>query len=74
MINRVLERVPADESRLLSRDAMLTFPDNRLSAWYYIAIQEAANSHTYQRAASEKNGDEQWIRLRENRDWSVLEK
>ncbi len=74
MINRVLERVPADESRLLSRDAMLTFPDNRLSAWYYIAIQEAANSHTYQRAASEKNGDEQWIGLRENRDWSVLEK
>ena len=29
MINRVLDRVPAKESRLLSRSIMLTFPDNK---------------------------------------------
>ena len=50
MINRVLERVPAKELRLLSRSIMLTFPDNNPGDWYYIAIQEASNSHEYQRS------------------------
>ena len=34
MINRVLERV------------MLTFPDCKSGDWFYIAVQEATNSHT----------------------------
>ena len=74
LVNRALERVPAKESRLLPYAAMLTFPDCQPGQWYYIAIQEATNSHTYERAVTEKNGDEQWIALRANRDWTLLEK
>lgn len=74
MINRVLERVPAKESRLLSRSIMLTFPDNNPGDWYYIAIQEASNSHAYQRSVYETAGDETWIKLIENVDWTKLER
>ena len=74
MINRVLDRVPAKESRLLPRSVMLTFPDNEPGEWYYIAIQEATNSHTYQRSAYETAGDEMWIKLIDNVDWTKLEK
>ena len=73
MINRVLERVPSEEDHLLSERVMLTFPDCKSGDWFYIAIQEATNSHTYERAATEKNGDEQWTALRANRDWTKLE-
>ena len=74
MINRVLERVPSDEDHLLSYSVMLTFPDCQPGQWFYIAMQEATNSHTYERAVTEKNGDEQWTALRANRDWTLLEK
>lgn len=73
MIDRVLERVPKDESRLLPHETMLTFPDCRPGQWFYIAVQEAANSHIYERAASEQHGDERWKELRDNRDWTRLE-
>ena len=74
MINRVLERVPSVEEHLLPYRTMLTFPDCQPGEWYYIAVQEATNSHTYERASGVKNGDEQWIALRANRDWTLLEK
>ena len=74
MINRVLERVPAKQSRLLSRSIMLTFPDNNPGDWYYIAIQEASNSHEYQRSVYETTGDEMWTKLIDNVDWTKLEK
>lgn len=74
MINRVLERVPAKELRLLSRSIMLTFPDNNPGDWYYIAIQEASNSHEYQRSVYETTGDEMWTKLIANVDWTKLEK
>ena len=74
MINRVLERVPAKELRLLSRSIMLTFPDNNPGDWYYIAIQEASNSHEYQRSVYETTGDEMWTKLIDNVDWTKLEK
>ena len=73
MINRVLDRVPSVESHLLPYNVMLTFPDCQSGQWYYIAVQEATNSHTYERAVTEKHGDEQWIALRENRDWTEFE-
>ena len=74
MINRVLGRVPATEDRLLPYRVMLTFYDCQPGDWYYIAVQEATNSHSYERVDSGKAGDEQWIALRENRDWTKLEK
>ena len=74
LVNRALERVPSDEDHLLSKRVMLTFPDCKSGDWFYIAVQEATNSHTYEPAATEKNGDEQWTALRANRDWTLLEK
>lgn len=71
MINRVLERTPSVEAYLLAHDAMLTFPDCQPGQWFYIAVQEATNSHTCQRTAAD--GNEQWIALCANRDWTQLE-
>ena len=73
LVNRALERVPSDEDHLLSKRVMLTFPDCKSGDWFYIAVQEATNSHSYERAATEKNGDEQWTALRDNRDWTKFE-
>ena len=73
MIHRALERVPATIRPLPPYSVMQTYPDCVASDWFYIAVQEATNSHTYERAATEKNGDEQWIALRDNRDWTQLE-
>ena len=70
LINRVLQRVPEHEDDLL--DNMTTWPDNMdTSKWYYLAVQEATNSHDYGR---KKNGYEYWTVLKEVRDWSELER
>ena len=74
MINRVLERVPSEESRLLSRDVMQIWPDANPGDWFYLAMQEATNSHDYERNAKWAAADEQWTALRANRDWKMLEK
>lgn len=59
LINRVLERTP-DVDALLP--GMKTFPDNAdPTAWYYIAIQEAANGHTY---TKDKTGKETWVEVK----------
>ncbi len=73
MINRVLERVPSAESRLLSRDVMQIWPDANPGDWFYLAMQEATNSHDYERNAKWAAADEQWTALRETRDWKALE-
>ena len=73
MINRVLERVPSQESRLLDRAAMQTWPDANPGDWFYLAIQEATNSHDYERSEKWDAADEQWTALRANRDWKALE-
>lgn len=69
LINRVLNRVPESAEALL--DAMKVWPDNNTSAWYYVAMQEATNSHTYERV---NDAAEKWLELAENRDWTVYEK
>ena len=70
LINRVLGRVPESTSDLL--DDMAKWTDNsNENTWFYIAIQEATNSHDYDR---KENGYEAWTKLNENRDWSTYEK
>ena len=65
MINRVLERSPLSTDDLL--DGMVTYSDNLdTTAWYYLAIQEASNSHDYTRMTV----GEFWRSLLPNRDWS----
>lgn len=64
MINRVLKRLPEEESDLLS--GMKTWPDNQPKSWYYFVVQEATNSHDYERKADEVH--EKWTELREDTD------
>ena len=70
LVNRVLNRLPENSSDLL--DSMIKWPDNSdASAWYYLAVQEATNSHYYK---TKENKFEKWTKLRETRDWTELEK
>lgn len=69
MINRVLQRIPESTEDLLP--GMIAWPDNQPSKWYYLAVQEATNSHDYVRKA---NGYETWTALTENRNWTIYEK
>lgn len=69
LINRALNRVPESKSDLL--DGMITPPDNTdENAWYYLAIQEAVNSHNFEKKAD--NTHEKWTELTENPDWAKL--
>ena len=64
MINRVLCRMPQSESDLL--DSMVTWPDNKLSDWHYLAVQEATNSHDFDRQGEV---GESWTKLTSVPDW-----
>ena len=69
MINRVLNRLPAAKEDLLP--GMLQWPDNQdPGAWYYLAVQEATNSHTWKEKGEIS---EQWTELTEAPDWSRYE-
>lgn len=69
LVNRMLDRVP-DKDHMLSD--MVTWPDNPVSAWFYEAVQEATNSHDYER--DEMGVTETWTGKLPDRDWSALEK
>ena len=49
LLNRVLHRLPEKESDLLANQ--IAWPDNPETFWGYLAIQEATNSHEYERKA-----------------------
>ena len=71
LVNRVLKRLPETKDDL--HKDMKTWPDNQNeSAWFYLAVQEATNSHYFKNKTSTKF--EQWTDLRDTRDWSELEK
>ena len=65
MINRVLCRMPQSESDLL--DSMVTWPDNKPSDWHYLAVQEATNSHDFDRQGEV---GESWTKLTSVPDWT----
>ena len=65
MINRVLCRMPQSESDLL--DSMVTWPDNKPSDWHYLAVQEATNSHNFDRQGEV---GESWTKLTSAPDWT----
>ena len=70
LVNRVLHRNPEHVDDLLP--GMAKWTDNmNTKAWYYLAVQEATNSHDYKRKT---NYHEYWIELEHNPDWSLLEK
>ena len=74
IINRMLNRGAEAEDML---PGMVTFVDVASNAWYYEAVQEAANSHTYTRTKQNLTGEsfraERWLTVEEAPDWSALE-
>lgn len=66
LLNRVLHRLPEKESDLLANQ--IVWPDNPETFWGYLAIQEATNSHEYERKADGVH-ETQTVK-RENCDWS----
>ena len=70
LVNRVLKRLPETAEDL--HNDMIKWSDNSdTSAWYYLAVQEATNSHYYD---LKENKHEKWSKLRETRDLTELEK
>ena len=68
IVNRVLGRLP-EKPEDLHKD-MIVWTDNAdESAWYYLDVQEASNSHEYS-----KSGSEKWTRIRTAPDWSRYER
>ena len=71
LVNRVLNRLPETKDDL--HKDMKTWVDNMdETAWYYLAVREATNSHYFKNKTGTKF--EQWTDLRDTRDWSELEK
>ena len=66
MINRVLNRTPEDEEDLL--EGMKVWPDCNPGDWFYLAVQEATNSHDYK-----DRGGEVWTKLTRDPDWTRYE-
>ena len=72
LVNRVLNRLPEKSDDLL--DDMIRWPDNAdASRWYYLAVQEATNSHD-SKDKSDADKYEKWTTIRDARDWTLLEK
>ena len=67
MINRVLNRTPEDEEDLLK--GMKVWPDCNPGDWFYLAVQEATNSHDYK-----DRGGEVWTKLTRDPDWTRYER
>lgn len=69
IVNRVLERLPESERDLLL--GMRTWSDNPVGSWFYLAVQEATNSHTY--THTDRVPHETWKTLTPDPDWSRYE-
>jgi hypothetical protein len=78
LVNRMLERVPETTADLLTEEMVKWSDNGDTSAWYYLAVQEATNSHEPEYKDKTVPGlqfnYERWTEILPNRDWSELEK
>ena len=51
------------DAKSMSGDRKLTGDGKEITGWYYLAMQEATNSHDYERNAKWAAADEQWTAL-----------
>ena len=65
LINRILNRNPESVDDL--HEDMNTWIDNPESEWYYIPVQEATNSHAYDK---KNNVYETWTGIQTGTDWT----
>ena len=76
MVNRMTGRAP-EHPEDIDHDWMITWTDNPVDKWYYLDVQEATNSHGYERKGTRANGRsfnyERWTEPLPPRDWSELE-
>ena len=77
LVNRMMTRVPETADDLLG-DEMIKWVDNAdPSSWYYLAVQEATNSHIPEfkdtPVPSARFNYEYWLEMAENPDWSQFE-
>jgi len=71
MINRTFNRLVEHPDDLHSD--MITWPDNQNEdRWYYLYVQSATNSYTYEWKAC--GVFKYWLEIIEPRDWAVLER
>ena len=68
MINRVLNRIPEENGDLLS--SMNVWPDCNPGDWFYLAVQEATNSHDYKHKAGNY---ETWTSMNKDPNWTRYE-
>jgi len=71
IVNRMFGRLPESPADLLPD--MKTWPDNaNTNAWYYLYLQAASNSYTYERKPDGIH--ERWLARIPVRNWAVLER
>jgi hypothetical protein len=71
MVNRIFSRLPETAGDLLPD--MLTWSDNgNVNAWYYLYIQSASNSYTFE--YKEDGIHETWLAIMPSRNWTLLER
>ena len=65
LVNRMLRRLPQSGEDLLP--GMHTWADCTPDRWYYLAVQEASNGHSYER---KNEANEKWTGLQTETIWS----
>jgi len=78
LVNRMTERIPQTQDDLLT-DLMIVWSDNMdTTAWFYLAVQEATNSHIPKYkdiiVPGLDFGYEFWVEMMDNPDWASLER
>lgn len=75
LVNRVLDRNIEKEKDDVFCKGMISWKDNQdTTKWYYYDIQEATNSHDYERYEKDGINYEIWTAVKDNPDWAALEK
>lgn len=78
LVNRMLGRAPETAEDLLHDDMVIWADNADVNAWYYLAVQEATNSHkpeykTGRFVPGLKFEYERWTEMTTTPDWSKLE-
>ena len=71
IVNRTLGRKPSKAHMKISD--RIDWPDVQTTDWFYEAIMEATNSHTYNWVTVNGEKVEKWVSAEDQRDWAALE-
>lgn len=68
LINKILERIVEPDG---IHENAIFWSDNPSDMWYYTEVEEATNSHDYERKT---DNTETWTKINQPRDWEKLER